>query len=127
MNLKRCTEEGQTSLEDYFGDYFRRASKPDRGKKVKVMLELLRALPFGFPVFGLTSHDCLHLLAEDDPGSDWLVTIEPDGSSFIVSYVLSEDQAPWLGARVSGRFDTPEKTVQAAGLALRESGGWDSR
>jgi hypothetical protein len=68
------------------------------------MLGLLRYLPAieGPPVWALTSHEKLHLVATDDYRQRSLVAIRGGGFgeafSFGIEYALPEGEAPWAGA-----------------------------
>ena len=106
MEVRRITAQSQP-LEDH---YARLANdprtSPDYAEVGRRMLELLRLLPAidGPPVWAVTSHADLHLVASDDYRQRSLVVIRGGGFgeafSFGIEYPVPDEEAPWPGARM---------------------------
>jgi hypothetical protein len=106
MEVRRITVQSQP-LEDH---YARLANdprtSPDCVEVGRRMLELLRLLPAidGPPVWAVTSHEDLHLVATDDYHQRSLVTVRGGGFgeafSFGIEYPMPDGEAPWPGAHV---------------------------
>jgi hypothetical protein len=113
MEVRRITAQPEP-LE---GHYARLANdprtSPDYAEMGRRMLELLRLLPAidGPPVWAVTSHADLHLVASDDYRQRSLVAVRGGGVgeafSFGVEYPVPDGEAPWPGAQMLlGTHDT---------------------
>jgi hypothetical protein len=106
MRRSRITAPSQP-LEDH---YARPANdprtSPDYAEVGRRLLELLRLLPAidGPPVWAMTSHPDLHLVATDDYRQPSVVVVRGGGFgqafSFGIEYPMPDVEAPWPGARV---------------------------
>ena len=96
-----------------------------------MMTELVDALEQALrdtPVWGLTSHYHLKLLATDDAATPWFVSVTPPvGGSFTIDYLLPEFQAPWPNARVTGEATGVKAAVEMVLLAIEKCRGWEAR
>jgi hypothetical protein len=92
------------------------------------MLNLLAGLPRltgETDLYGLTSHDQLCLLSEDNFQTPWWVPVSADSAShFIVQYLLPEEQAPWREAYVKGEAYSLSSALMLVQIAIERSGGW---
>lgn len=120
MNLL-STDKNSESVEDSI------ATRCGDEYELLTMLKIvksLRDLELDFDVYCVASHERLFLTKELDTA--WLVGIQPDGfTGYRISYVLPEDEQPWKGAWVTGRFKSPEEATEAVKIGMKLSGGWD--
>ncbi len=127
MDLVRITAQSEESLLDF---YTREAEncRQDRGVQAELldmMVELIEHL-LSFvdapPVFSVTSHFRLRLIAADDYTSPTLATVEavidgPNTFGLDIAYKLPPAIAPWENAWVHGlAIDVPQagKMLQTA-------------
>jgi len=101
------------------------------GEAGRLMTELVDDLEQAFrdiPVWGLTSHFHLMLLAADDSATPWFVSVTPPvGGSFTIDYLLPEFEAPWPNARVTGEAKSVKAAVEMVLLAIEKSRGWEKK
>lgn len=127
MQLTRCKDQNQQTLEQFYGDNARDGDGFDRARG-EAMLDLiarLRALPGNERAFGLTSHQRLVLLAEDSYTSPWYVVIAVlDRHNYHIEYLMPEHAAPWSGAYVRGECRTEDDAVEMIETAMDLCEGW---
>ena len=106
MEVRRITDQSQP-LEEHYAAYLSEPrTAPHYVEVGRRMLELLRFLPAieGPPVWAVTSHENLHLVASDDYRQRSLIVIRGGGFgeafSFSIEYPMPDCEAPWPGARV---------------------------
>ncbi|WP_143393006.1 hypothetical protein [Fimbriiglobus ruber] len=129
MEVRRITAQLQ-SLEDH---YFRLANDPrvssDYAEVGRRMLELLRLLPAigGAPMWAVTSHADLHLVATDDYRQQSLVTVRGGGSgdafSFCIEYPVPNGEAPWPGTRMLLSTHDAWQACEMIAYSLRKTTG----
>ncbi len=98
MQLTRCKDQDYDTLEEEYGKlaYGDDAFNRGRGTAMLGVIARLRALPGDKPVFGLTSHRRLVLLAEDSHQSPWFVIVSAlDTCNYAIEALLPEWAAPW--------------------------------
>ncbi|MCA9794163.1 MAG: hypothetical protein KC910_20285 [Candidatus Eremiobacteraeota bacterium] len=89
------------------------------------MLELLSQAPDRPGVFGLTSHESLCLLSEDNYDTPWWVIITPTPPrTFQVEYRPHEAVPPWKDAYVKVLARTPKEAVEQALFGMERSRAW---
>lgn len=89
------------------------------------LLARLRALPGDKPVFGITSHRRLLLLAEDSHQSPKFVSVSILCKiEYHIEALLPEWAAPWPGAYVRGFARTEDEAVEMIVTAMNVSEGW---
>jgi hypothetical protein len=124
MNIIGCQGE---DLELSYRDYG--ASDRCYEHLSRVMLELLEAmrqLPVRKTVYGLTSHQKLCLLSQDDYDSAWWITIDPEPLGlYRVSYLMQASVAPWPGAYVTGVARSLGTAIDMILIGMENSGGWN--
>ncbi|WP_422931956.1 hypothetical protein [Singulisphaera sp. PoT] len=142
MIISPVTSQTTMTLADFYTEAA--ANFPEGSAGVPIagrMLELvehLRDNVEGPQVWGLTGHLGLSLLGEDRADSPSLVLIQmrdtndtripfgdPAGWSYVISYTMADEGAPWPQARVVGEtFDVAEagrRIVTALGRCARPS------
>jgi len=129
MQLTRCKDQDHETLEESYGELARSADGFNRecGEAMLGLLARLRALPGEKPVFGLTSHHRLLLLAEDSHQSPSFVIVSAlCKHEYHIEALLPESTAPWPGAYVRGVARTEDEAVEMIETAMTLSEGWDS-
>jgi hypothetical protein len=130
VQLTRCKDQSKLTLDEFYADEARGEGQPWVAQTAQTMLRLLerlRTLPFHRPVYGLTSHHRLCLLAEDKSFSPWFVIIEPvivQPLLFVIEYLMPEGTGPWPHARVRGEAHSEDRAVQMILTAMEKSEGW---
>jgi hypothetical protein len=129
VELRRITAQSQP-LEDH---YARLANdprtSPDYAEVGRRMLELLRLLPTidGPPVWALTSHADLLLVAADDYKQRLLVAIRGGGFgesfSFGIDYPVPDSEAPWPGARMLLGTHSSRQACEMVAFGLSKATG----
>ena len=103
MPITRCSLQKQQSLEAVYSALVNDANSPvwaEIGYTMLAFLELINKTFPGTPLWGLTSHDRLVLLTNDDAYSTWWVIISCLGQKEIYfEYLMPSEKAPWPGAR----------------------------
>ncbi len=122
MEVRPITAQSEEPLEDFYGQM---ASDPrttpdfaEVGRRMLELLHLLSAID-GPPVWAMTSHARLLLVAGDDYRQPSLVVIRGGGLgeafSFGIEYAVPDSEAPWPGARMLlGTRDTREACEMVA-------------
>ena len=89
------------------------------------LLPLVEALCSDIPVWGMSSHATLVLLAEDASDAPGFVRISPVGKhGYEISYLMPEHEAPWPYARVTGHAPDTQSAGEMIRVAMQKSGGW---
>lgn len=124
MELIRISAQSPESVYDFYA----RASlerkregdrvTPDMLDFMRVCLEHIRAAIDLPPVFVVTSHYRLRLIAGDSYELPTLVMLEPTVDGITVSYLLTDSEAPWHNARVSGLATTPTMAAEMVRVSL---------
>jgi len=128
MPITRCSLQKQQSLEAVYSALVNDANSPvwaEIGYTMLAFLELINKTFPETPLWGLTSHDRLVLLTNDDAYSTWWVIISCLGQKEIYfEYLMPTEKAPWPGATVRGSASSLEEAKRYLIIAMKESGGW---
>jgi hypothetical protein len=106
VEIRRITHQSEPLVEHYSRLANDPRTSPDFSEFGRRMLELLERLPSieGPPVWALTSHSRLALIARDDWRQRSLVMVAGCGLGelfgFSIEYSMPDDEAPWPGAVV---------------------------
>lgn len=130
MRVIRCQDqlkEGHRTLEAFYQTQGE-LSEDRRYLGAGAMLSIIKSLqedPDPRVVFGLTSMRRLCLLAHDRWDSPWYVIVHALSSESIhVDYLLPENDAPWIGARVTGEACSVAEAVKLTKIGMTRSEGW---
>src|SRR4051794_19820482 len=106
MEIRRITAQTRP-LEDTYGRFAALADSNEFSLIGRRMLELLARLRkiSGPPVWAVTSHEVLRLVAGDAYGLPSLVTVRCEGEWFHIEYRMPADEAPWPGTHVHSKTD----------------------
>ena len=127
MQLTRCKDQDYDTLEEEYGKLARGDDAFNRGRGTAMLgvIARLRALPGDKPVFGLTSHHRLVLLAEDSYKSPGFVIVSGVYTlNYTIEARLPEWAAPWPAAYVRGEAQTEDEAVEMIVTAMTVSEGW---
>lgn len=120
MSLVRASCQPHRTLRDHYeklqaGSH---AELAEAGRKMIQLVERLEESLRDIPVWGLTSHYHLLLLAADDYRSAWFVSIAPPASGkFVIEYAQAN-------APVLGEAESVSSAVDMVLQAMEKSGGW---
>jgi hypothetical protein len=127
MSLIRCQDQKSQSLEDFYTELSQQDDVAFR-KSGKAMLELLgrlQDLPIEESLYGLTSHNRLCLLAEDEYSAACFIRISAlDEQNYAIEYLMPERISPWPYAYVRGETDSLEKAIEMLLTGIKRSEGW---
>lgn len=122
--LRECSCQSDETLEEHFAALER---KHINGQGTLALIEGLRAFPEDRIVFCLTQIDRLILLSQDDYTTPWWVVITSHGlKDYQVDCRVPEEQAPWRGARITGKTKKVEEALEMVLKALLVSRGWNT-
>lgn len=127
MRLERCKDQARQTLDEF---YTERAGSEDQDSQLlgRAMFSLicrLRGLPEELTVWGLTSHEHLWLLSEDDSRARWKVgVIAMSPECYVIEYQMPAELAPWPEARVQGRARSEDQAIEMIEIAMERTGGW---
>lgn len=127
MQLTRCKDQDYDTLDEEYGKLARGddAFNRERGAAMLDLLARLRALPGDKPVFGVTSHRRLLLLAEDSHQSPKFIIVSVLGKfEYHIEALPPEWAAPWPVAYVRGFARTEDEAVEMIVTAMNVSEGW---
>ena len=128
MNLKRASCQTGESLTEFYSEL---ATHDGWTCVCEMMLQLLpklEGLADEVPIWGLTSHERLVLLATDDYRTPWFVMITPHRwEEYDIHYLLPKAEAPWGGARVEGIARDLDQASRMIRIAMQRSGGCRER
>lgn len=124
MELCRITNQNQP-LEDHFGHLAALGDGNALSPIGRRMLELLAQLRkiSGPPVWAVTSHADLNLVAGDDYRLPSLVTVRCGGEWFHVEYLMPAAEAPWPGSRVVSQTDDLDLACEMVAFGLGKATG----
>ncbi len=127
MPICRASEQTRNTLRGHY-EGLASGDHPEAAEAGRLMLQLIGRMEDSFremPVWGLTSHYHLKLLAADDSGTPWLVSISPPkAGAFCIDYQVPAAEAPWPEARVQGEAHGVDAALEMIRTAMRRSGGW---
>jgi hypothetical protein len=129
MEIRRVINQGsQTPVEFYLelSDVLAKGSaRKHPSKQARCMLDLLRELTADgsdLVLWGMTSHEALHLVA-DGTKSHTLVSIYPTtAGTWHISCSLPDNLCPWPEAVVTGYTEELAEAVRRVRLGLRWAG-----
>jgi hypothetical protein len=128
MPITICSLQKQQSLEAVYAALVNDAHSAVWAEIGYTMLAFLEMINTTFPetqLWGLTSHDRLVLLNNDDAYSNWWVIISCMGQKEIYfEYLVPAEKAPWPGATVRGTAGSLAEAKKYLLIAMKESGGW---
>lgn len=127
MPITICSLQKQQSLEAVYAALVNDAHSAVWAEIGYTMLalEMINATFPETPLWGLTSHDRLVLLNNDDAYSSWWVIISCMGQKEIYfEYLMPAEKAPWPGATVRGTAGSLAEAKKYLLIAMKESGGW---
>jgi hypothetical protein len=131
MHLVRCSEQGSQTLDEFYADIA--ANEPPYWHTGPAMLSLikrLRELPDNREVWGLTSHNRLCLLTQNDSFPNgviapwYVIFVAGDMNAYYVEYLMPEAIAPWPNAYVRGEARSEDEAIEMILTAMERSGGW---
>jgi len=128
MPITRCSLQKQQSLEAVYSALINDAHSAiwaEIGYTMLAFLEMINTTFTETQLWGLTSHDRLVLLTNDDAYSTWWVIISCLGQKEIYfEYLVPAEKAPWPGATIRGTASSLEEAKKYLLIAMRECGGW---
>ena len=130
MHLTRCKDQSSKTLDEFYTDISQHDGDIDRGigQAMLSLLARLRALPDERPVWGLTSHYRLCLLAENSSATPWFVILAAlDMRNFYIEYLMPEHVAPWPNAYVRGEARSVDDAIRMIVTAMEKSEGWSGK
>jgi len=128
MSITVCTKHSRKSLIELYKEVANYDNNPVWKVKSKAMLDLIDLINETFPktqIWGLTSHDRLVLLTEDNWDSNWYVIIENIGNNeYYFEYLIPENKSPWPNGIVKGVAQSLKEAKKYLGISMKESEGW---
>ncbi|WP_299261859.1 hypothetical protein [uncultured Aquimarina sp.] len=129
MPISVCKNHSSKSLIEIYKEVAYYNENPVWKIKSKEMINLIELINILFKdtqIWGLTSHDRLVLLSENNWESRWHVIIENIGSKeFYFEYLMPENKSPWENGIVKGVAGTISEVERYLAIAMRESEGWN--
>jgi len=126
MPIRRSKSQPSKSLREFY-DGLENETEPHSGEVGNVMLKWIEGIEQALPnarIYGLTSHFHLILMPGETYEGPWAVRLIGNGMDYKVSLLMSEEDAPWPGAYVSGECQTFEQALAMSLLAIRSCGYW---
>ena len=129
MEVRRITDQSLPLTGHYSGLANDPGVSPHYAEVGRRILGLLGILPAieGPPVWAVTSHADLHLVATDDYRQKSLVAIRGDGFgeafSFGIEYPVPAGEAPWPGARMLLSTQSTLEACELVAHALSQATG----
>ncbi|MBT1711030.1 hypothetical protein KK062_22495 [Fulvivirgaceae bacterium PWU5] len=128
MPIQRSSDQKRQTLREFYIELKNYDSNPVWATRGQAMLDFLDLIDQNFKqtkIWGLTSHDTLLLLAEDNWESGWFVAISNIGTTgYHFEYRMPEHKSPWPNAIVKGVAPTIQDSMGYLAIAMKESEGW---
>ena len=128
MPITVCKNHSSKSLIGIYEEVANYDNNPVWKIKSKAMIDLINQINEIFTdtqLWGLTSHDRLVLLSENNWDSKWHVIIENIGSKeYYFEYLIPENKSPWENGTTKGVARSLDEAKKYLGIAMRESEGW---
>jgi len=128
MPITVCKNHSSKSLIGIYEEVADYDNNPVWKTKSKAMIDLINEINRIFvntQIWGLTSHDRLVLLSENNWDSRWHVIFENiGGNEYYFEYLIPKNKSPWENGITKGVANSIEEAKQYLGIAMRESEGW---
>ena len=132
MELIRITAQGPESLSEFYAreaqSYFQQGNSvlAEMLDSMVACVEYLRSSVVSPPVYAVTSHHRLRLIAGDDYTLPTLVTVEavidgPRTFGFEIAYELPPAESPWKNAWVRGLAIDVSQAAEMIQISLRRN------
>lgn len=127
MPIKRCSAQKNISLEDFYIELSKSSS--DRyiviGKRMLDVIKLINSIFIETDLIGLTSHERLLILVEDNWKSSWYVNIGNIGTDkYQIEYLMPKQKEPWSNATVRGEAKNIQDLKCYLLTAMERSEAW---
>lgn len=128
MQIKRCSDQSSKTLEEFYIFLSKQnAYYIDVAKQMLAFIELINQLFKETLIWGLTSHERLVLLNEDNSAAAMSVIIYSIGKSeYYFEYLIPGAKKPWENAYVTGQANSIENAKRYLLIAMNESEGWSN-
>ena len=128
MPITVCKGHSKRSLLDIYkgiADYDNNPVWKNKSDAMINLIFLINQIFVDTQIWGLTSHDRLVLLSENNWDSRWHVIIGNIGSEeYYFEYLIPEHKSPWRDGIVKGVAASIEEVKEYLGIAMKESEGW---
>ncbi|MBJ6367515.1 hypothetical protein [Snuella sedimenti] len=128
MPITVCSKHSKKSLVEVYqelGGYDNNPVWEIRSKAMTDFIKLINEIFKKTQIWGLTSHDRLVLLTEDNWESNWYVIINNIGNNeYYFEYLIPEKKSPWRNGMVQGVAQSLEEAKKYLLIAMNESEGW---
>jgi hypothetical protein len=128
MPITVCTKHSKKSLIELYKELGEYDKNPVWKIRSSAMIELINLINENFKntqIWGLTSHDRLVLLTENNWESNWFVIINNIGNhEYYFEYLIPEYKSPWRNGTVKGVAQSLNEAKKYLAIAMNETEGW---